>query len=167
VQGLGKVGFKLCRYLSEAGAKLIVTDIDANRVRLAAAEYGATLCAPDAIHSVPCDVFAPCALGGVLNERTIPRLDCAIVAGAANNQLASPEDGERLHRRGLLYAPDYAINAGGIIVTAAELEGADASKAKRDTERIYGNLERVFAEAGPLGLSTAAAADKITEELLG
>ncbi|MCR2806608.1 Leu/Phe/Val dehydrogenase [Paenibacillus soyae] len=167
VQGLGKVGYKLCRYLNEAGAKLIVSDIDADRVRRAAAEFAAVPCAPDAIHSAPCDVFAPCALGGILNEHSIPMLDCAIVAGAANNQLASPEDGERLHRRGILFAPDYAINAGGIIVTAAELEGADAAKAKRDTERIYGSLERVFAEADSIGLSTAAAADKITEELLG
>lgn len=167
VQGLGKVGYKLCRFLNEAGAKLIVTDIDANRVRLTAAEFGAVPCAPDAVHSVPCDVFAPCALGGVLNERSIPELECAIVAGAANNQLATHADGGRLHGRGILYAPDYAINAGGIIVTAAELEGADAAKAKRDTERIYGNLERVFAEANSLGLSTSAAADKITEELLG
>ncbi|MEK3883335.1 Glu/Leu/Phe/Val dehydrogenase dimerization domain-containing protein [Paenibacillus sp. PL2-23] len=167
VQGLGKVGFKLCRYLQEADAKLIVADIDAARVRLAAASFGALASSPEAIAAVPCDVFAPCALGGVLHEGAIAALDCAIVAGAANNQLATPEDGERIHGRGILYAPDYAINAGGIIVTAAELEGADAAKAKSDTERIYGSLERIFAEASLRGLSTAAAADQITEELLG
>lgn len=166
VQGLGKVGYKLCRYLSEAGAKLIVTDVDSERVRLAAAEFGAAPCDPNAIVSVPCDVFSPCALGGILNEASIPGLRCAAVAGAANNQLAADEDGDRLHERGILYAPDYAINAGGIIVTAAELEGADAAKAKRDTERIYSNLERIFSQAAASGLSTAKAADQITEALL-
>lgn len=166
VQGLGKVGFQLCRYLSQAGAKMIVADIDQRRAELVAAEFGAAVCGPDAILSVPCDVFAPCALGSILNGASIATLQCKIVAGAANNQLAEKEHGERLHERGILYAPDYVINAGGIIVTAAELEGADAATAKRNVERIYGNLEQVFAAAHDDGTSTAAAADRITEALL-
>lgn len=166
IQGLGKVGFQLCRYLGQAGAKIIVADIDQRRAELAAAEFGAAVCGPDAILSVPCDVVAPCALGGILNDASIAALQCKIVAGAANNQLAEKEHGEMLHERGILYAPDYVINAGGIIVTAAELEGADAATAKRNVERIYGNLEQVFAAAQAQGISTAAAADRITEALL-
>lgn len=166
VQGLGKVGSRLCRYLSQAGAKLIVADIDRLRAEQAASEFGAAVCGPDAILSAPCDVLAPCALGGVLNDASIAALRCKIVAGAANNQLAEPEHGEMLHERGILYAPDYVINAGGIIVTAAELEGADTAAAERNVERIYGNLEQVFATAQAQRISTAAAADQMTEALL-
>lgn len=166
VQGLGKVGYRLCRYLKQAGASLIVTDIDPRKTKQAAAEFGAAACRPDEILSMPCDVLAPCALGGILDGAAIASLRCGIVAGAANNQLAEEGDGEKLHKRSILYAPDYVINAGGIIVTAAELKGADAAKAQKDVERIYGNLTRVFAEADAKGLSTASAADQLTEALL-
>ncbi|WP_214627672.1 Leu/Phe/Val dehydrogenase [Paenibacillus agaridevorans] len=166
VQGLGKVGFRLCRYLREAGAYLVVTDIDEARVKLAALEFGAATITPQAIFSVPCDVFAPCALGGILNDDILSRLDCRIVAGAANNQLAEPRHGDELRKLGILYAPDYVINAGGIIVTGSELGGGDAVEAKRNVENIYGTLMKVFQSATVSGLSTAAAADRMAENLL-
>ncbi|MFD0589115.1 Leu/Phe/Val dehydrogenase [Paenibacillus sp. GCM10027627] len=166
VQGLGKVGYRLCRYLHADGAKLIVADIDPGRNLLAEKEFNAAICAADDLLYVPCDVLAPCALGGILDDAAVAKLDCSIIAGAANNQLAEERIGEKLHRRGIRYAPDYVINAGGIIVTAAELEGADAAKAKRDVERIYSNLQHVYAEAEKHGLSAAAAANEITRELL-
>lgn len=166
VQGLGKVGYRLCKYLHDDGASLIVTDIDDSRVKQAAIEFGATPCAPDAIFSVPCDVFAPCALGGIVNDSTLGKLHCRIVAGAANNQLAEPRHGDRLRQLGILYAPDYVINAGGIIVTGSELSGGDAAEAKRNVENIYGTLTKVYNASASWSLSTSATADRITEALL-
>ncbi|MDQ6423099.1 Glu/Leu/Phe/Val dehydrogenase dimerization domain-containing protein [Paenibacillus sp. LHD-117] len=166
VQGLGKVGYRLCRYLREDGAYLVVTDIDPERVKQAATDFGATPCKPEAILSVPCDVFAPCALGGILNDAALKRLDCRIVAGAANNQLAEARHGEKLRELGILYAPDYVINAGGIIVTGSELGGGDAAEAKRNVEKIYGTLTNVYETAAATGTSTSAAADRMTEDIL-
>lgn len=166
VQGLGKVGYRLCRYLHDDGASLIVADTDDARVKQAALEFGAAPCAPEDIYAAPCDVFAPCALGGVLNDGTIVRLGCRIVAGAANNQLAEQKHAEILRQLGILYAPDYVINAGGIIVTGSELGGGDAAEAKRNVENIYGTLMKVYQSATASGQSTAAAADRMTEELL-
>lgn len=121
VQGLGHVGWYLCRFLSEAGAKLIVTDIDATRVEQAVSEFGARPVALDEIYGVQADIFAPCAIGGILNPATIPQLKADIVAGGANNQLASPADAAALHERGILYAPDFVANGGGIINVATEI----------------------------------------------
>lgn len=166
VQGLGKVGYRLCRYLHEDGATLVVADIDAGRMKQAALEFGAVPCAPDAVLAVPCDVLAPCALGGIVNDASLGRLDCRIVAGAANNQLAEPRHGERLRQLGILYAPDYVINAGGIIVTGCELDGGDAAAAKRGVENIYETLTKVYRIAKTHNLSTAATADRIAETLL-
>jgi len=161
VQGLGKVGFALCRYLREAGADLIVADVQEERARKAAAAYGARVVDPDEIARTACDVFAPCALGGGLGEETIPALRCAIVAGAANNQLADDFDGERLQQRGILYAPDYVVNAGGILVTAVELAGGTASMARRRVAGIRTTIDAVFSEASRHGISPAAAADRL------
>lgn len=121
VQGLGHVGWHLCALLHADGARLIVTDIDAVRVAGAVAEWAAEAVAEDAIYGTGADIFAPCAIGGILNDATIPALRAAIVAGAANNQLAMPGDDARLHARGILYAPDFVANGGGIINVAAEI----------------------------------------------
>jgi leucine dehydrogenase len=115
VQGLGNVGMPLCRYLAAAGAVLIVSDLDAKRCARAAAAYGATSVAPEAIYAEPADVFAPAALGGVLNDATIPRLRCRIVCGGANNQLAEQRHNAVLAQRGIVFVPDYLANAGGVI----------------------------------------------------
>ena len=122
VQGLGKVGYALSRLLREDGARLVVADIDGAAVRRAVAEFGAEAVDSADIHRAEVDVLAPCALGGGLNERTIPALNCAVVAGSANNQLLASQDGEALRRRDILYAPDFVINAGGLIAVAGELE---------------------------------------------
>ncbi|MFW8636230.1 Glu/Leu/Phe/Val family dehydrogenase [Cribrihabitans pelagius] len=121
VQGLGNVGWYLCKFLHEAGAKLVVTDIDAGRVERAVAEFGARPAGLDEIYGVQADIFAPCAIGGILNAGTIPQLKVNIVAGGANNQLATAEDGAALHERGILYAPDFVANGGGIINVATEI----------------------------------------------
>ena len=144
VQGFGHVGQQMASHLIEEGARLVVTDIyeDARRQ---AAEMGAEVVGADEIYDVDSDIFSPCALGGVLNSDTIPRLRCAVVAGGANNQLLSDEHGSELHRRGILYAPDFVINAGGIITVASEIGGVyRADRAREMTERIYDTTARVI-----------------------
>ncbi|MDE4275642.1 Glu/Leu/Phe/Val dehydrogenase dimerization domain-containing protein [Phaeobacter gallaeciensis] len=121
VQGLGHVGWYLCQFLNDAGAGLIVTDVDPQRIERAVAEFGARPVAINKICTVQADIFAPCAIGGILNAETIPLLQVGIVAGGANNQLATPEDGQALHKRGILYAPDFIANGGGIINVATEI----------------------------------------------
>ncbi|MCF2938071.1 amino acid dehydrogenase [Paenibacillus alkaliterrae] len=166
VQGLGKVGYQLCRYLKHAGAQLVVTDVNPMLVKKVVGDFEASPRQPDEIAAAPCDVFSPCALGGILNDFTLGQLSCRIVAGAANNQLAESRHGEELHERGILYAPDYVINAGGIIVTSSELNGGDAALAQKNVERIHDTLTNVFKIADAKGISTAAAADWIAEQLL-
>lgn len=167
VQGLGKVGYLLCGMLRDAGARLIVTDLSTALADKAAKTYQARAVAPDAIYSEQCDIFAPCAVGGTLNDDTIPKLRCAIVAGSANNQLA--EEGrhaEELERRGILYAPDYVVNAGGLIITACELQGLSMADSKRSVERIYGLLLQLYAQAKQDGIPAAAAANMLAEAQL-
>jgi len=149
VQGLGKVGYSLARYLHEAGANLIVADVDASRTQKATVELQARVVSPTEILFQPCDIFAPCAAGAVFNQDTIPRLRCRIIGGGANNQLLTDEDGDALQARGLLYAPDFAINAGGLINVADELGpgGYRRERAKAKTETIYPTLKTIFAEA--------------------
>lgn len=120
VQGLGSVGMALCEYLADRGARLVVADVNEARSLEAASRFGARVVAPDEILEVAADVLAPCALGAVLNSQSVARLRASMVAGAANNQLACPEDGDALHARGILYLPDFLINAGGIISVARE-----------------------------------------------
>lgn len=122
VQGLGNVGWHLCEYLNDAGAKLVVTDVDPDRVRKAQTQFGARAVGIDEIYSADADIFAPCAIGGILNAETIPALRVSVVAGGANNQLATEQDADRLHTRGILYAPDFVANGGGIINVATEVE---------------------------------------------
>lgn len=167
VQGLGKVGMFLCRYLAHAGAKLIVSDLNEELVQKAVQQYGAKASSVGGIAKELCDIYSPCALGGIIHDESIPQLQCRIVAGAANNQLAEERHGDMLHRRGILYAPDYVLNAGGIIVTAAELNGNSPSYARSCVERIYGTLMKVFAWADQHDISAAKAANQLTEQLLG
>jgi leucine dehydrogenase len=122
VQGLGHVGWYLCALLTQAGAALVVTDVNPAQLQKAVKVFGATAVAPDEIYGVAADIFAPCAIGGILNAKTIPQLKVSIVAGGANNQLATAEDGAALHNAGILYAPDFVANGGGIINVATEIE---------------------------------------------
>ena len=165
VQGLGHVGYYLCKHLHEAGAKLIVTDLYEDQVRRLVAELGATAVTTDAIYSVACDIFSPNALGAVINDDTIPVLKATIVAGAANNQLKEDRHGDRLMELGILYAPDYVINAGGVINVAAELEpnGYNSEVSTAKVMGIYDNVANVIAIAKNEGIPTYRAADRLAE----
>lgn len=164
IQGTGSVGLRLGRHLKDAGAQLWVTDVFPANLDRAVTELGATAVAPEAIFDLDVDVFAPCALGAILNDDTIPRLKAAVVAGAANNQLAEARHGEALRARGILYAPDYAINAGGIIDVCYERIGFDATAVKAHVERIAATLATIFERAASEGVSTAVIADRLAEE---
>ena len=163
IAGVGSVGCGVAQRLDALGATLVVADIDATAVQRVTESFGARAAAVDAIHCVEVDVFAPCALGGVLDARTIPELGAPIVAGAANNQLASPDDAERLRDRGILYAPDYAINAGGVISIAL---GETGERAVVDAKiaAIGDTLEAIFRRAEHEGRTTAEIADRMAEE---
>ena len=164
VQGFGKVAASLSEHLMKDDAQVVVTDISEEALDRARG-LGFKVVAPDKIFDVHCDIFAPCALGGVLNEETISRLKCRIVAGGANNQLLSPEDGAEIHRRGILYAPDYIVNAGGIINAAAEVRMPyNPDRAREQTERIYDITSRVIHISKSEEIPTAKAADRLAEE---
>jgi leucine dehydrogenase len=164
VQGIGHVGFDLAQQLHAAGAKLWVCDIHPDSLNRAADELGATVVDPEAIYSQDVDVFAPCALGAVLNDRTIPQLKASIVAGASNNQLAEARHGVDLMNKGILYAPDYVINAGGIIDVYYERVGFDRDTLIRHIDGIYDNLLEIFARARKEERPTGEVADVIAEE---
>jgi leucine dehydrogenase len=164
VQGAGHVGAAVARHLLDAGAAVTVADIYPDRVEPLIAA-GASLADPLEIHAVECDVFAPCALGGVFRPDTIDTLRCRVVAGAANNQLLNAEMGAELDRRGILYAPDFVINAGGVINISEELgQPYDAERARVSVERIADNLDAVFARARADGVPTSVAAERVAEE---
>ena len=164
IQGVGNVGYHLAELLHEAGAKLWVSDVFPQAVKRAVQELGALAVAPDMILQQDVDVLAPCALGAVINDLSIARLHAVIVAGAANNQLAEPRHGEALRQRGILYAPDYAINAGGVIDIAHELKGYDPIAAKAHVAGIYETLLEIFARAERESCSTHEIADRMAEE---
>ncbi|MDJ0910625.1 MAG: Glu/Leu/Phe/Val dehydrogenase dimerization domain-containing protein [Woeseiaceae bacterium] len=160
VQGVGNVGYHLCRLLNDSGASLIVADIDEEKVARAAREFGATAAALDEILLADVDVIAPCALGAVLDADSIPRIKAAIVAGGANNQLAEPEDGRRLADSGILYAPDYVINGGGIINVACEYYGdVDDDGVNELVARVGPRLKGIFEEARDKDMPTNEIAD--------
>ena len=160
VQGVGHVGYFLCQRLHEAGAALVVSDIDADRVRRVCADFGATAAGLDEILYQDVDVIAPCALGAILDENSIPQLKASIVAGGANNQLATPEDGQRIADAGILYAPDYVINGGGIINVACEYQGDVSDEDVMElVARIGPRLTTIFAEAVETGKPTNVVAD--------
>jgi len=144
VQGVGNVGYALAALLHENGAQLTVSDTDRDRMQRCVRDFKANTVAPDIIHSINCDVFAPCGLGGVLNEKTLPELKCSIVAGAANNQLASDRQGMALHSRGILYAPDYVINAGGLIQVSLGFLKKPAEEINRRTLALGSALSDLF-----------------------
>ncbi len=166
IQGLGAVGRILAELLYEAGAKLIVTSRDQAKVNRAVAELGATAVGQDEIYGVECDVFSPCAIGAIINDKTIEQLKCKIIAGPANNQLAEPRHGDILHERGILYVPDYVINSGGVINIIDDISGREYSKenAMKNTAKIYDACKKVFEIAKRHGIPTYRAADKMVEE---
>ncbi len=165
IQGVGNVGYRLARHLHEAGARLWVTDLHQPAVDRAVAEFGATPVAMAAIHALDVDVFAPCALGAVLNERSIPKIKARVIAGAANNQLAKPRDGLRLLEHGLLYAPDYVINAGGIIDIHYEGPGYDAAVVHAHLQRIGTTLSEIFTRSFATQRPTGEIADAMAEAI--
>jgi leucine dehydrogenase len=165
IQGCGHVGYFLAGELARIGAKLIVADVDQAKVKRVVDDHHATAVAPDEIYSAEADIFAPCALGGVLNDQTIPDLKAKLVVGAANNQLLEPRHGDLLQQRGVLYAPDYAANAGGVINGCCrEMLGWDVPKTLAKTDAIYGTLLTIFAMAEREKIPTYQAADRLAEE---
>ncbi len=166
VQGVGHVGYHLCKELHAMEAELTVADVDPLKAERAQREFGARVVPLDAIYSVECDVFSPNALGSALNDETIPQLRCKVVAGAANNQLAEPRHGDDLMQRGILYAPDYAINAGGLIAVAQELEGFDEDKVRERVVAIYDTMMEIAERAKAAMAPTHRVADTIAEERL-
>ena len=165
VQGLGNVGLYLVQFLLKAGVKVIVADIDEQKVRYCKETYGEVeVVSPQKILSTKCDVLAPCALGAVFNEKTLPHLKCKAIAGGANNQLESNDIGESLRRKGILYAPDYVINAGGLMNVFVELEGYSKERALAKTRKVYDNLIRVFEVAEKQNIPTNLVADRLAEE---
>src|SRR5881398_748827 len=164
LQGCGSVGYHLAKLLFAEGAVITCTDIDPQRVKRVVEECGAKAVAPDAIYDVRATIFAPCALGAVINDDTVQRLQVEIVAGAANNQLAEDRHGDELERRGITYAPDYVINGGGLINVNAELHGWAPERARSKAGEIYDTLLRVFEIAREEGIPSYRAADRLAEQ---
>ena len=174
IQGTGSVGGGVARLLAQDGARLTLSDINEERAQQLADELGGDAVAPDAIMSVACDVFSPNALGAILDDAGIARLDCQVVAGGANNQLARPEHGPMLAKRGILYAPDYVINAGGIISVAMEYlcrrdgaEACDINEVRKRIALIPGRLEQIWQESDKTGVSPDQVADRMAQKLIG
>ncbi|WP_149196508.1 Glu/Leu/Phe/Val dehydrogenase dimerization domain-containing protein [Luteimonas suaedae] len=164
VQGLGHVGIEFVKLLKERGAKIFVTDINKERVDRAVSEYGAEAVGLDDIYDVAADVYSPCALGGTVNEDTLPRLKAKVICGAANNQLATNEIGDEVEKRGILYAPDYAVNAGGVMNVSLEIDGYNRERAMRMMRTIYHNLARIYEISERDRIPTYKAADRLAEE---
>lgn len=164
VQGVGNVAYKLCGHLHNEGAKLIVTDINKEAVERAVKNYGAQAVEPDEIYTVNCDIYAPCALGATINDQTIPLLKAKVIAGSANNQLKTSENGDQLFKRGIVYAPDYVINSGGVINVADELIGYNEERAMKKVETIYDSLATIFEISKRDGIPSHLAADRMVEE---
>jgi leucine dehydrogenase len=166
VQGLGHVGYALAEQLHAVGAELLVSDLDAGRVQLAVEQLGAHPVASEALLTTPCDILAPCGLGGVLNAQTVGQLRCAAVAGAANNQLASTEIADEMEARGILFAPDYVINSGGLIYVALKHKGEGLPAITAHLSRISQRLTEIYAHAQADKRSPARVAGDLAERLL-
>lgn len=164
VQGVGNVSYNLLRHLHEEGANLIVTDINEESVQNAVKEFGAKAVGINEIYGVDCDIFSPNALGAVINDDTIPQIKAKLIAGAANNQLAEERHGDILHEKGIIYAPDYVINAGGVMNVADELSGYNRERAMKKVETIYDNILKVFEIVDRDGIPSYKAADRMAEE---
>ncbi len=168
IQGAGSVAGGLARHAAKEGARISIADIDRARAQRVAEEVGGTAVDPDDVMTLEADIFSPNALGAILTEQSIAELNVPVVAGGANNQLATPQDGQRIFSRGILYAPDYVINAGGIINVSSEyLKDADAEGVRRRIERIPGRLEEIWAESAATGRDPAAVADSMAKRLIG
>jgi leucine dehydrogenase len=167
IQGCGHVGYYLAGELARAGAQLLVADVDPGKAGRIVEEYAATAVAPELIISAKADVFAPCALGGILNDETIPQLQAELVVGGANNQLLEPRHGDLLEQRGILYAPDYAANAGGVINGCCrEMLGWDETRTLAKVDAVYDTLLNIFEIAAQNKIPTYQAADRLAEERL-
>jgi leucine dehydrogenase len=167
IQGVGETGGRLAELLAKDGCRIIAADINEKNIELLHQKNEFKRVDVEDIYGVDCDVFAPCALGGILNDRTIPQLKCSVVAGSANNQLLKEEDGEILRCRGILYAPDYAANAGGVINISCEIgQEYNEGEAMRKTALIGDCLAEIFVLADKKGLSTNRVANKLAEELI-
>jgi len=166
LQGCGNVGYWLASNLHQAGARLIASDVDPTKVERVIKEFGALAVAPGEIYTTDADIFAPCALGGIINDETIPQLKVEIVVGGANNQLLEARHGDELARLGILYAPDYAANSGGMISGCRELLGWEASQSAAKVEEIYDTLLGIFRMAEAEGIPTYRAADRLAEQRL-
>lgn len=166
VQGVGKVGGDVVRRLTAVGAKTIITDVNQKAIQAIVESCGSTVVALDEIYDAEADIFAPCAMGASLSEATIPRLRCGLIVGSANNQLATSDDAERLIDRDILYAPDFVVNAGGIINIAEETPGYSEDRAILAVERIYDTLTNVFTTAKDRNIGPSAAANALAEERL-
>jgi len=165
IQGCGHVGYFLAGELARVGAKLIVTDVDAAKAKCVVDEHRATAVAPEEIYSVAADIFAPCALGGVVNDQTLPRFKVKLIVGGANNQLLEPRHGDLLEQRGIVYAPDYAANAGGVINGCCrEMLGWDVERTLAKTDAIYDTLLRIFTLAEQEKIPSYQVADRLAEE---
>lgn len=164
VQGLGNVGFHLVEYLAAEGAELIIADIDMNKVKNVADRFNAKVVTPELIDAVECDVFAPCALGAGVNDKTLPKFKAKVICGGANNQLAEARHGDHLRELGILYAPDYVANAGGLMNVFVELEGYSSDRALDKTVQVYENISKVFEIAKRDDIGTHTAADRLAEE---
>jgi leucine dehydrogenase len=164
VQGAGSVGKPLIHLLLEAGCDVKFSDLDPARIDEVIQELGLSFVEPEAVYGEPCDVFAPCATGGILNAKTIPQLKCSIVAGGANNQLEEAQDGDSLHQRNILYAPDYIINAGGAIyLVAVENMGWSVSKAEDRIVEIGDTLKDIYTHAQKSGMNSMKAAEELAK----
>lgn len=166
LQGCGHVGYNLAKLLHKSGAKMIVTDVNSNNVARVVDEFVAKSVAPSEIFDVDADIFAPCALGGVLNDETIPKLKVEVVVGAANNQLLEERHGTMLHERNILYAPDYVANVGGVLNGCIELLGWQADYALSKVDAIYDTILSVFESAQAEGITTNKAANRLAEDRL-
>jgi leucine dehydrogenase len=164
IQGCGHVGYYLAKELHTAGAKLVVTDIDGERVKRVVSEFGARPVGSEEIYGVQADIFAPCALGAIINDKTIPQLKVEIVAGAANNVLLDERHGDALEKRSIMYAPDYVANAGGVINVYGELAGWTSARSFRKADEIYDTILKVFAIAKTENIPTYLAADRLAEQ---
>lgn len=164
VQGLGNVGTNLVKYLVQDGAKVIVADLDQDKVKKHVEQYKADSAAPDQVLFSDCDILAPCAMGAIVNDDSIKKFKAKVICGGANNQLAEPRHGDILRELGILYAPDYVVNAGGLMNVFVELEGYSPDRAFDKTRKVYENVSRVFSIAKRDGIGTHLAADRLAEE---
>ena len=164
LQGVGKVGYALCGYLVNEGARVTIADVDLDNLARAVSDFGVDTVPLEKVHALDVDIFCPCALGGVISDDTITDLNCQIIAGSANNQLAREEHGDKLMDLGILYAPDFVINAGGLINVEDELRGYDQTRAMKRVEGIYKQLQRIFSMSRERNISTSRAANEYAQD---